>query len=74
MDKKDESGIGNPFYSGLVILAHIIARLYRWELILSSLSIPSFGAQAYSGYQNYFEWSITGEDGNSYLITATVGC
>ena len=69
-----DTDIDNPFYDGLAILARIISRVYRRDLLLSNLYIPSYGLQGYFGYQNYYEWNLTGEDGISYLVTATVCC
>jgi hypothetical protein len=65
---------GNPFQNGLTILARIISRVYRRDLFFSNLYIPAYGALTYSGAQNYFKWHITGEDGVSYLIMATMRC
>ena len=64
-------GTGIPFRDGLRILARIISRVYRWNLFISRLYITSNAAQAYIGTQTYFEWSIIGVDGDSYLVTAT---
>lgn len=64
----------NPFHDGLAVLARIISRVYRWDLLISRLCIPSYGAQTYTGAQTYFEWRIMGIDGVSYLVTATLCC
>jgi len=74
MENDDGLGVVNPFHEGLTILARIISRVYRRNLFLSNLYIPSYGLQGYFGYQNYYEWNLTGEDGISYLVTATVCC
>ncbi len=69
-----DTDMGNPFRDGLTILARIISRIYRRDLFFSNLYIPSYGAQTYIGAQAYFEWPITGVDGASYLVTATLCC
>ena len=67
-----DTGIGNPFHYGLTILARIISRAYRRDLLISRLYIPSYGAQTYIGAQTYFEWPITGVDGVPILVKATL--
>ena len=74
MSTHQDAEMGNPFHDGLTILARIISRVYRRDLFFSRFYIPSIGAQTYSGTQNYFEWFITGEDGVSYLVMATLCC
>jgi hypothetical protein len=57
--------IGNPFHDGLTILARIISRAYRWDLLISRLYIPSYGAQT------YIEWPLICVDGVPILVPAT---
>jgi len=57
--------IGNPFHDGLTILARMISRAYRRDLLISRLYIPSYGAQT------YIEWPFTGVGGASILVPAT---
>ena len=74
MENDDGLGTVNPFHDGLTILARIISRVYRRNLFLSNLYIPSYDALAFPGYQNYYEWNLTDADGISCLVTATVCC
>ena len=60
-----DTEIGNPFHDGLTILARIISRAYRRDLLISRLYIPSYGAQT------YIEWPLIGVDGASILVPAT---
>jgi hypothetical protein len=57
--------IGNPFHDGLTILARIISRAYRRDLLISRLYIPSYGAQT------YIEWPLICVDGVPILVPAT---
>ena len=62
----------DPFQQGLSILARIIARKYWWALFISNLYIPCSGPRVYTGWGNHFECLIKGDDGATYLITATL--
>lgn len=66
MNTDCNSEIGNPFHDGLKILARIISRVYRRDLLLSRLYIPSYGAQA------YIEWPLICVDGSPKWITVLV--
>jgi hypothetical protein len=57
--------IGNPFHDGLTILARIISRAYRRDLLISRLYIPSYGAQT------YIEWPLICVDGVPILVPTT---
>ena len=60
-----DTAIGTPFHDGLTILARIISRAYRWDLLISRLYIPSYGAQT------YIEWPLICVDGAPILVPAT---
>ena len=60
-----DTEIGNPFHDGLTILARIISRAYRRDLLISRLYIPSYGAQT------YIEWPLICVDGVPILVPAT---
>ncbi len=66
--------IGNPFHEGLTILARIIARVYRRDLLISRLYIPSYGTRIYIGAQTYIEWSPICVGGSPLLVPAAVCC
>lgn len=56
---------GNPFHNGLTILSRIISRVYRRDLLISRLYIPSYGAQS------YIEWPLISVNGAPVLVPAT---
>jgi len=60
--------IGNPSHDGLAILARIISRACRRGMLVSRLSIPSYGAQT------YVEWPLICIDGAPILVPATWCC
>ena len=75
MSIERDTAMENPFHDSLTILARIISRVYRRNLIFANLYIPSYGLQTYASYAcapTYFEWQVTGENGASYVITATL--
>jgi len=60
-----DTEIGSPFHDALTILARIISRVYRRDMLISRLYIPSNGAQT------YIEWPLICVDGVPILVPAT---
>jgi|GEM_PF-5441475 len=75
MSIERDPALENPFHDSLTILARIISRAYRRNLIFANQYIASDGLQTYASYAcapNYFEWHFTSEDGAPYVITTTL--
>ncbi len=70
MNSDHDANLENPFHDGLTVLARIISRAYRWNLLISNLYVPLGAALSYCGRQYHFEWNLTGADGISYRVTA----
>jgi hypothetical protein len=60
----NDTETGSPFHDSLAILARIISRVYRWDMLILRLYIPS------NGLETYIEWPLIGVDGASILVPA----